>query len=197
MSMPTSSKLMLSNLSKNFHFLITNKKGLTLIGFALVLVIMTVVVLQQKQQVLYQWNGVIPGKTSITDLEKTLGQPIQTKQQGDQTVYGFKSAYPSFPHEVAANSAGTVSFVREWVPTENPKKIADYLKELGQPEFVTKSLDEGYTIYAYPNRGIAFNAHTVTETLFHIWHFPPMTADQFKKEFAQYFEQKELNQEKF
>ena len=181
MSMPTPLKLTLSNLSKDFHFLITNKKGLALIGFALVLVIMITVVLQQKQRVLYPWNGVIPGKTSIADLEKTLGQPVGTKQQGDQVVYGFKSDYPSFPHEVVTNNTGTVSFVREWIPTENPKKIADYLKELGPPQLITTSLDEGYTIYAFPSRGIAFNAHTVTGTLFHIWHFSPTTVDQFKR----------------
>lgn len=192
--MPILSKPSLSKLSENFHFFITNKKGLALIGFALVLAMMIVIALQQKQQVLYQWNGVVPGKTSITDLEKMLGQPIKTTQQGDQIVYGFTSAYPSFPHEVITNNAGTVSFVREWIPTENPKKIADYLKELGQPEFTISSLDDGYTIFSYPGRGIAFNAHIVTGTLFHIWHFSPMTVDQFKKEFAQYFEQKEPSQ---
>lgn len=138
---------------------------------------------QSKQY--FPWNNIQPGVTTVDEFTKTLGEPISTKTTGSQIEYGFTSTYPSFPNQVVAEN-NTVKFVREWVPINPPKLITEYTQTLGEPEYTSNAVDEGFLLYAYPSKGIAIDFHNATGEVYHILHFQRTTVQHFVQEYKQF-----------
>lgn len=145
--------------------------------------------MKQDQQY-FPWNNVEPGVTTIDQLKTNLGEPISTKTNGNQTEYGFTSTYPSFPNEVVTENK-TVKFVREWVSINPPTLITTYTSTLGDPEYTTNAIDEGFILYAYPSKGIAIDFHNTTGEVYHILHFQRISIQQFIQDYGKFISSNE------
>jgi len=133
----------------------------------------------------FPWNNIQPGITTIDEFTKALGEPVSTKTSGSQTEHGYTSTYPSFPNQVVTENK-TVKYVREWVPITPPTLITKYTQILGEPEYTSSAIDEGFILYAYPSKGIAIDFHEITGEVWHILHFQKTSIQQFIQEYQQF-----------
>jgi len=155
-----------------------------LVLFSFFLYLINLYLIKQNTQY-FPWNNIQPNTTTLDEVKNKLGDPISTKTNGSQVEYGYKSSYPSFPNQVVGES-NKVKFVREWVPIDPPKLITEYTQTLGEPEYTTNAIDEGFIMYAYPSKGVAIDFHNTTKEVFHILHFQRMSTQQFIQEYQQF-----------
>lgn len=127
------------------------------------------------------WNNLIPGKSTINEIEEVLGKPLSVS--GD--IYEFKSSSVARNHQVKTeNNIGV--FYKEIVSVFDKKTSEEITKIYGDPRFVLYGPDapNGTYLFIYPENGIAYLGNPSDKTLLEIWYFPPSTMEEFKKTWA-------------
>lgn len=124
----------------------------------------------------------LPGKSSKQDAIATLGTPLNDPSS---TTLEFKSSNPNLPDEVTTDGQ-TVLFIKEIVTKEDQKTAEDIKKNFGEAPYVLYGSDSanGFNLYVYPEKGIAYIGHAKDPIVLEIWYFTPTTIGNFQKNWA-------------
>lgn len=123
------------------------------------------------------WNGITPGESSLNDLNR-FGNPVSIKQQGNSTIFGYKSDVGDLKHEVYSQG-DKVGLVKELV--WGKENLEDYRVKYGLPEreYFGDHQESGYKLYAFPSKGLAVIAHPDDGFVLEKWYFQPMNLQEF------------------
>lgn len=132
------------------------------------------------------YRGLTPGVSTSEDVSKVLGTPIDTNQQGEQTVNSYKSTSPTRNH-TADFLNNRLSFFKEIVSIYDKSiDVKEFEKTYGEPPYTLygEASYGGFNLYAYPEKGVAYIGNRDGNVITEIWYFPPTTYDNFKKTWA-------------
>lgn len=126
------------------------------------------------------WNGLIPGSSTKEDVISKLGQPVFETRNGSTTTDDYKSTSPTRNHQVIYNGDQS-AFMKEIVSVNDTTTLTDLQKLYGQPEATLYGADaqNGYNLYVYLSKGVAYLGNPVSDTLLEIWYFPPTDLQTF------------------
>lgn len=156
-----------------------------MVGLYIANIVAHLTVTERERRELLTWNGVMIGTTTESQLLSTMGTPLAKRQVNGATEYDYQSSFPVYPHNVDIKN-NTVSFIREWVDPNITININEQIQKLGQPEGAYPSADigDGFTLYAYSAKGVAYIVHDGSGRIFHILRFTPRPITQFVTDFA-------------
>jgi hypothetical protein len=132
------------------------------------------------------YRGLTPGVSTSEDVSKVLGTPVETSQQGNETVNSYKSTSPARDH-TADFLDNRLSFFKEIVSTyDKSVDVKSFEKKYGDPPYTLygEASYGGFNLYAYPEKGVAYIGNRDGNVITEIWYFPPTTFDNFKKTWA-------------
>ncbi|OHE62564.1 MAG: hypothetical protein A2Y36_04725 [Treponema sp. GWA1_62_8] len=118
-----------------------------------------------------------PGETSLTELKKDLGEPVQTeKTQGTELLY-YPTQSKYYQNSVALEGE-KILYTRRFFPT--PLSFKEYKSSYGDPDLVLYDNEtEGSQWLVYLRRGIAFNVEG--NEIFQVIRFSPTDKKTFIK----------------
>ncbi len=139
----------------------------------------------QNQTAGVQYKDLTPGKSSPDDIVKTLGNAINEKQDGNNTVLEYKSNNPNFNNQFLITS-NTLVFVKQIVTMDEKITISDINQKYGNYTNVLygPSSVNGFDLYIYPDKGIAYIGHQRADIVLEIWYFPPTDIKTFESLYA-------------
>lgn len=127
----------------------------------------------------YTWNGVTAGYSSLKDVEKNFGPPINTVRLEDGARLEYKSSYFGIPNEVVVDSKNTVQFLKENIGTQSDDVIQNYTNKFGQPDLImfNESVSDTDKAHIFLKEGLVVVAqgNYVTQK----WYFKPTTKEVF------------------
>lgn len=126
------------------------------------------------------WRSLLPGTSTLDDVFKDLGQPIKTID-GGTLLYSSESKNRN--HEVVVKE-NKVVFIKEII-TVNGVKIPDMETKYGKSKIQLYGLDDVYSLFVYPDKGVAYVGNPTSNTVSEIWYFEPTTLDRFLLTWAQ------------
>lgn len=124
------------------------------------------------------FNGIVPGTTTIEDINKLLGRPIESTKSGDLNIYSYRSTNQYRHHKVISKDGLAELVVEEVI--DKSKTAEDIRKIYGlAPEVLyEKALSSVFNLYVYPSNGIAYLGHA-DGTMLEIWYFTPTDIGSF------------------
>lgn len=133
-----------------------------------------------------QYKDFTPGVSTEANVVKKLGTAISEKQEGDTKILEYKSNNPNFNNQFSSKQ-GTLIFVKQIVTIDEKINISDINKEYGNYEKVLYGpfSTNGFDLYIYPDKGIAYIGHQGSGIILEIWYFPPTDLKTFKNLYAQ------------
>lgn len=131
------------------------------------------------------WEEITPGETTKEGVVKILGEPLEEKDENGKTVSFFKSTSPTRNHEILFEEQ-IVSFSKEIVTLQDEKEIEDIKTLHGTTDNVLYGPDSynGYFLFVYPEKGIAYLGNPGTGDLLEVWYFIPNSMDEFRSLYA-------------
>lgn len=146
-----------------------------------------------------EYMGLTPGSSSRTDVLDQNGTPLTEKRSGDETILEYKSqSNPNFNNEFQLRSNQLV-FVKQHVTAEDKISISDIVKKYGNYQNVlygSKS-QNGFDLYIYPDKGIAYIGHQQAGIILEIWYFQPTDLQTFMSTFAKDYSATSNHADKF
>ena len=131
------------------------------------------------------WNTLVPGKSTKDEVIQKLGTPINEKIDNEKTTSTFQSSSQTRNNEAIFinNSTG---FLKEIVTLSDNKTTKGLINQYGQPTSTLYGADSynGYDLYVYPDKGLAFLGNLETGSLLEIWYFIPTIIDSFISQWA-------------
>lgn len=141
---------------------------------------------QQSESQTPGFKEITPGTSTENDLVALLGEPKDKTDTSTGTVYKYSSN-----SEVRTNdfliTNGTVSLIKEIVTTAKEKSLQDINTKYGTATYTLYGQDavSGFNLYVIPDKGIAYVANLINNTLLEIWYFKPTTYQNFVSLYAQ------------
>lgn len=135
------------------------------------------VTLQQPHKIAI-WQGIIPGQTSIEQLNqiiKTKGFEVKSVSESEITI---ESELGGPPHEVIIQGQ-IVGLVKQQVFGE--EKLDIFIAQYGQleGEFWGPHQEAGFKTYVFPRNGLVVIAGPEEGLVAEIWYFAPTTLERF------------------
>ncbi|OGM56205.1 hypothetical protein A3E46_00695 [Candidatus Woesebacteria bacterium RIFCSPHIGHO2_12_FULL_46_16] len=129
-----------------------------------------------------KYKFLIPGTSSRGDVLKNLGQPLNDEAS---ELLNFKSNNPNLPHQ-AVVPEDTVVFIREIITAKDKKTTEDITSQYGNAPYTLygPASVNGFNLYVYPDKGIAYIGHVEESILLEIWYFQPTTIEDFQTRWA-------------
>ena len=155
---------------------------------ALVLIIssvfrlLTPITPEEKTDQINTWQGITPGTTTVGELEKKLGQPIDQIQNADgTTTLHYQSAFTSIPNQVVADDQNTIQFIKEYYDYTQGFYLADYIQEHGEADFSLTDLGTSDAVLAhiFLTDGVVLVANKSNNYVIQKWYFTPTTKENF------------------
>ena len=133
-----------------------------------------------------EYMGLTPGSSSRSDVLDQNGTPLSENRSGDTSILEYKSqSNPNFNNEFQLRSNQLV-FVKQHVTVQDNISISDIVKKYGNYQNVlygSKS-QNGFDLYIYPDKGIAYVGHQQAGIVLEIWYFQPTNLQTFMSTFA-------------
>lgn len=128
------------------------------------------------------YKSLAPGSSSRGDVLAALGKPLNDEMSD---LLNFKSSNPNLPHQVAV-SVDTVVFIREIITAKDKKNTENITSQYGNAPYTLygPSSVNGFNLYVYPDKGIAYVGHVKDPILLEIWYFQPTTIEDFQVRWA-------------
>lgn len=128
------------------------------------------------------FKSLVPGLSGKSDAIETLGTPLNDVEAD---TLSFKSNNPNLPHQVVVPDE-TVLFIKEIVSLADKKTTEDITSAYGEAPYVLFGPDSvnGFNLYVYPDRGLAYLGHVEEPILLEIWYFQPTSFEDFKERWA-------------
>lgn len=132
------------------------------------------------------FNSLVPGVSTKDDVIKSLGEPSDSKNNGNLLEY--LSSNPNSPNEVVFES-GKVTLIREIITLKEQKSISDLEKEYGNAvnKLYGPHSAAGFDLYVISEKGIAYVGHVESGLLLEIWYFTPMTFEEFNYKYSKQY----------
>ncbi len=123
------------------------------------------------------YKSLAPGVSTRDEVVAALGTPLNATSS---PVLDFKSSNPNLPHTVSIEK-NTAVFIKEQITLEDEITKEGLIQLWGEPKetlFGPYSVN-GFNLYVYPDKGVAFLGHVTGSGVLEIWYFPPTTIDDF------------------
>ncbi|EKD80317.1 MAG: hypothetical protein ACD_40C00140G0002 [uncultured bacterium] len=135
----------------------------------------------------YSLNQVTPGRTTLDQLIKALGQPQSSQQVATGTLYNFPSEQRHTADEVIAQN-NRVVFYKKKLPSSTtndylPSKLQSTLQETPLRLYGPDS-GAGYYLYVFLDHGLAVYASEQDHFVLELWTFIPTNRDTFLSSWA-------------
>lgn len=128
-----------------------------------------------------QWQGLVPGYSTLADVTQSLGEPLRSERTGDGIEYQFNSPIQALPHEVITNDQGVVTFIKQYVSYKDELFLSHYVEQYDDAELVLK--DEGsrdsLDAHVFLDQGLVVLAHVADGNVEQLWYFEPTTKEKF------------------
>jgi len=127
------------------------------------------------------WKGIVPGTSTEEEVKQKLGTP---KSEGENLLE-FESTSPTRNHTVSLEES-VVGLIKEVVSYRDTTKVSDLRAQYGETSDVLYGPDaeNGYYLFVYSEKGVAYLGNPATETLLEIWYFPATTFEDFVNRWA-------------
>ncbi len=138
---------------------------------------------------------ITPGQTTKAEVINMLGQPLKDTLEGTSETLFYSGTSKTLSHQIIIEG-GIVVMVKEMILYGDPEKVSDITKVYGLSTYSLYSAgsEGGSKLYIYPDKGIAYIGMPQFDTLEEIWHFIPMSIEDFRKKWASnYFDKPVLN----
>jgi len=126
------------------------------------------------------WGDVSPGNTTYSETIDILGKPKKEEDtpEGKNLFYPSENVY--YDNEIKIED-DKVFFVKEYLFDEDVRSLKTKLSELGNSYSVLygPNSNSGILLYVYSEKGVAFLASPLSDLLYEVWYFSPMTIDSF------------------
>lgn len=79
-----------------------------------------------------------------------------------------------------------VVFIKEIVTTKDGKTADDITSQYGTaPHFLYGPASvNGFNLYVYPDKGIAYVGHVAEPVILEVWYFQPISLEEFQRRWA-------------
>jgi hypothetical protein len=123
------------------------------------------------------YKSLVPGESKREDVIAKLGLPLNDT---DSPVLNYKSTNPNLPHNFSIEE-DTVVFIKEQVAPGDKLAKEDLIELYGAPPetLYGPNTVNGFNLYVYPDKGVAFLGHVSGSGVLEVWYFPPTTTDEF------------------
>lgn len=128
----------------------------------------------------HSWKGVVPGKTTTQEIQKSLGAPLSSVPTGTGVVLTYPSSNEYWNNEITTQQ-NRVVFVKERAfpltegsYEERKKNFTSTPIQLYGPDSIID-----ICLFVYVEQGTALLANPNTNVLYEQWYFPPTTFNQF------------------
>lgn len=121
-----------------------------------------------------EWQGVVPGQTSINELYQQMGTPVSSSETAAGKMISYSSTNKYWTNDVNI-AQDKVMFVKERVFAPAEISLKKRLEETGKDWTKAYGPDSQYGsfLFAYPALGVAFYADENHDVVYEVWHFPP------------------------
>lgn len=129
------------------------------------------------------WEGLTPGKSSVEDLNKVFGQPLNINGEN----YEYESKNPNINNQALVND-NTAVLLKRITIVEEYLSLDESFSKYGydyQTLYGPRS-SGGDNLYVYPEKGLALLGNTFDDSVSEIWYFVPVeSTNEFISRFAQ------------
>lgn len=127
------------------------------------------------------YNDLIPGKSTQTEVINKLGNPVNKTNNNNQTILEYTSNNPNFNNQIMVDS-GIFEAAKQIVTSKDNISITDLNQKYGNYENVLykSSSYDGFNLYIYPQKGVAYIGSQPSGIVLEIWYFKPMDFQTFK-----------------
>ena len=128
------------------------------------------------------YKSLTPGVSSKEDAIKLLGTPLNSPSSD---TLDFKSNNPNLPNQVVTSN-NKISLIKEIVTVSDRKTTTDITSQYGTAPNVLygPASTNGFNLYVYPDKGIAYLGHVKEPIVLEIWYFQLTTLKNFISEWA-------------
>ena len=154
----------------------------------------TVRIEQERNKTGIKYKNITPGLTDKDSVIKELGEPAsKVSKDNESALWSYNTKSANRKNEVVYEK-DTVVFVKEIITLEDKINYNTLTQNHGEPEYKLNGPGSynGFYLYAYVSKGIAFIANPVSGTVIEIWYFPPTTLDTFLNTWAVGYTEGEL-----
>lgn len=155
-----------------------------------ILLLVAVSLISRSNLVSNSWNGIIPGKTTKTEVVGKLGSP----QEDIPEPFGQSLIYPSgikaLPNTVIYDKTTNVVLgTLVSVSDENQaKQYYQEMQKMGKPEKVTYGTYLQFSkIYIFASKGITYSANENTKMVDGFQYYVPTKLDNYLSQFGKFF----------
>ena len=127
------------------------------------------------------WREVVPGVSTKEDVAQKLGKP---KVEGESSLE-FQSNSPTRNHALSFEE-GVVSLIKEVVSFRDATNVSSLTSKYGEASGILYGPDaeNGYYLFVYAEKGVAYLGNPATENLLEIWYFPVTSFEDFQERWA-------------
>ena len=103
------------------------------------------------------WQGIVPGKTTLTEAKSLIGEPKAIETRSGYLVYRYEEMDQWSIIELWSTNeiVEVIFFNTNLFNPENPHRTITFIEELGRPEIVGWSQTRFLRMLAWPKKGIA------------------------------------------
>jgi len=129
----------------------------------------------------FSYRGIAPGVSKENDVIASLGEPLRKDEGSGGGTLVYSSGLGDQPVNVDISKDGVVYRIYE--PTSSSLRYNKLIDGLGAPGLVLYGLFEieGFRLFVFLDRGVAFVANPQTQEVRERWYFPPTDAYTFRR----------------
>lgn len=133
-----------------------------------------------------KYNGLAPGISTGKDVTATLGTPVKDTQTGGVRTLEYKSNNPNFNNQFVFKQ-NVLSFIETNILPADNVDINTIENQYGQNEqaLYGPGNSNGFNLYVYPDKGVAYIGNRQINDVSEIWYFPPTDLQTFINLYAQ------------
>lgn len=125
----------------------------------------------------------VPGKSTYSEVIKTLGTPYSVKQIGTKKYVVYSTAYSSAPNQFVFVNDVLLYDIENFFG-DYKRTVSYYTSKYGNPEeTLYDKNDEGLQWIIFPKQGLALAVFTFESSIVKVVYFEPQTIQQFEANF--------------
>ena len=127
------------------------------------------------------WKDIVPGISTKEVVAQKLGKP---KVEGESSLE-FESNSPTRNHALSFEGE-VVSLIKEIVSFRDAAQVGSLTSKYGETSDILYGPDaeNGYYLFVYAEKGVAYLGNPATGNLLEIWYFPITSFEDFQKKWA-------------
>lgn len=130
------------------------------------------------------YRGLAPGTSTENNAVAALGAPLRKDESTGGATLVYSSGAGNQPVNIDVTTNGVIYRIYE--PVSSSLRYNDLVKGLGSPGLVLFGRFErqGFRLYVFLDRGVAFLANPQTQEVKERWYFPQTDSETFRRVIA-------------